>query len=256
MRGLDGKRVLVAGAATGIGAASARRLAEEGAHVAVGDLDADGAKRVAAGIEEAGGTAFGLGYDQADEDSTARLVHRAAEALGGLDGLHANAADLSPETVGRDRQLLKMDVGVWERTLRVNLIGYAVLVREALPHLLEAGGGAIVCTSSDASDLGQTSQPAYAASKAGINALVRHVASRWGPDKVRANAVAPGIVLSEAALAAQTEESLETLRAGTRSDRLGDPDDVAGAVAYLMSDDGAWVTGQVWSVNGGLVLRG
>lgn len=256
MRGLDGRRILVAGAATGIGAATARRLAAEGARVAVGDLDAAGAASVAKEIEQAGGTAFGFGYDQADEDSCARLVMSAAEALGGLDGLHTNAADLSPATVGRDRQLLKMDVAVWERTLRVDLIGYAVLIREALPHLLEAGGGAVVCTSSDASDLGQTSQPAYAAAKAGINALVRHVASRWGPERVRANAVAPGIVLSEAALAAQTPQSLETLRAGTRSDRLGDPGDVAGAVAYLMSDDGAWVTGQVWSVNGGLVLRG
>ncbi len=256
MRGLDGRRILVAGAATGIGAASAKRLAAEGARVAVGDLDADGAKRVAAAIEEAGGVAFGFGYDQADEDACARLVHQAVEALGGLDGLHTNAADLSPETVGRDRQLLKLDVAVWERTLRVDLIGYAVLIREALPHLLEAGGGAIVCTSSDADRLGQGSQPAYAAAKAGINSLVRHVASRWGADKIRANAIAPGIVLSEAALASQTSASLERLRAGTKAERLGTPEDVAAAVAFLMSDDGAWVTGQVWGVDGGLVLRG
>jgi NAD(P)-dependent dehydrogenase (short-subunit alcohol dehydrogenase family) len=256
MKGVAGQAILVAGGATGIGAATARRLAAEGARVAIGDLDADGAKRVAASIDEAGGTAFAFGYDQADEDSCARLVRQAAEVLGGLVGLHANAADLSPETVGRDRQLLKMDVAVWERTLRVNLIGYAVLIREVLPYLLDAGGGAIVCTSSDASDLGQVSQPAYAASKAGINALIRHVASKWGAQRIRANAVAPGVVLSETALASQTEESMRTLRAGTRSDRLGAPADVAGAVAYLMSEDGAWVTGQVWSVNGGLVLRG
>jgi NAD(P)-dependent dehydrogenase (short-subunit alcohol dehydrogenase family) len=256
MRGLGGRRVLVAGGATGIGAASARRLAAEGARVAVGDLNADGARRVVKEIEDDGGTAFAFGYDQGDEDSCARLVLAATEALGGLDGLHANAADLSPETVGRDRQLLKMDVAVWERTLRVNLVGYAVLIREVLPHLLQAGGGSIVCTSSAADRLGQLSQPAYAASKAGIDALVRHVASKWGPERIRANAVAPGIVLSEAALAAQTPASLESLRAGTRADRLGAPEDVAGAVAYLMSDDGAWVTGQVWGVDGGLVLRG
>jgi NAD(P)-dependent dehydrogenase (short-subunit alcohol dehydrogenase family) len=256
VRGLQGQAILVAGGASGIGAATARRLAAEGARVAIGDLNADGAKQVAAAIEADGGTAYGFGYDQGDEDSTCRLVHEAVEALGSLTGLHANAADLSPEVVGRDRQLLKMDVTVWERTLRVNLIGYAVLIRETLPHLLEAGGGAIVCTSSDASDLGQVSQPAYAASKGGINTLVRHVASRWGAQRIRANAVAPGIVLSEAAIASQTEESMRTLREGTRSDRLGTPEDVAGAVAYLMSDDGAWVNGQVWSVNGGLVLRG
>jgi NAD(P)-dependent dehydrogenase (short-subunit alcohol dehydrogenase family) len=256
VNGLAGQAILVAGGASGIGAATARRLAAEGARVVVGDLDADGAKRVAASIEEADGTAFGFGYDQADEDSCGRLVHQAVGALGSLNGLHANAADLSPDVVGRDRQLLKMDVAIWERTLRVNLIGYAVLVREALPHLLAAGGGSIVCTSSAASELGQVSQPAYAASKGGINTLVRHVASRWGAERIRANAIAPGIVLSEAAIAAQTEESMRKLREGTRSDRLGTPEDIAGAVAYLMSDDGAWVNGQVWGVDGGLVLRG
>jgi NAD(P)-dependent dehydrogenase (short-subunit alcohol dehydrogenase family) len=82
------------------------------------------------------------------------------------------------------------------------------------------------------------------------------VASKWGAHRIRANAVAPGIVLSATALASQTAASLEKLREGTRSDRLGAPEDVAAAVAYLMSDDGAWLTGQVWGVDGGLVLRG
>jgi NAD(P)-dependent dehydrogenase (short-subunit alcohol dehydrogenase family) len=253
VRGLSGKVVLVAGAASGIGAASATRLAEAGARVAVADLDLPGAERTAAAI---GGEAAAFGYDQGDEESIVALVAEVVSHYGTLHGLHANAADLSPGVVGRDRQLLKMDVGVWDRTLRVNLIGYALLIREALPHLLAAGGGAIVCTSSDASDLGQVSQPAYAASKAGINALVRHVASRWGREGIRANSVSPGIVLSEAAMAAQTEESMRTLRDGTRSFRLGEPDDIGGAVAYLLSEDAAWVNGQVWSVNGGLVLRG
>jgi NAD(P)-dependent dehydrogenase (short-subunit alcohol dehydrogenase family) len=253
MRGLAGQVVLVAGAAGGIGAASAARLAEEGVSVAVADLDLERARKTAADI---GGAATAFGYDQADEHSIVALLRDVTAYFGGLNGLHANAADLSPEVVGADRQLLNMDVGVWERTLRVNLIGYALLIRESLPHLLSAGGGAVVCTSSDASELGQVSQPAYAASKAGIDALVRHTASRWGRQRIRANAVSPGIVLSEAAKAAQTEETLATYLEGTRSDRLGEPGDVAAAVAYLLSDDGAWVNGQVWSVNGGLVLRG
>lgn len=253
MRGLAGQVVLVAGAAGGIGAASAARLAEEGASVAVADLDVERARATAAMI---GGTATAFGYDQGEEDSIVALLGDVTAHFGRLDGLHANAADLSPQVVGADRQLLKMDVGVWERTLKVNLIGYALLIRESLPHLLTAGGGGIVCTSSDGSELGQVSQPAYAASKAGINALVRHTASRWGRERVRTNAVSPGIVLSEAAKAAQTADALAGYLEGTRSDRLGGPEDVGAAVAYLLSDDGAWVNGQVWSVNGGLVLRG
>lgn len=253
MRGLAGQVVLVAGAAGGIGAASAARLAEEGASVAVADLDLERARATAAAI---GGKATAFGYDQADEDSIAVLLRDVTVHFGRLNGLHANAADLSPQVVGADRQLLKMEVRVWERTLKVNLIGYAVLIRESLPHLLEAGGGAIVCTTSDGSELGQVSQPAYAASKAGINALVRHTASRWGRERIRANAVSPGVVLSEAAKAAQSAETLASYLEGTRSDRLGEPGDIGAAVAYLLSDDAAWVNGQVWSVNGGLVLRG
>ncbi len=256
MRGLSGKAVLIAGGGRGIGAATACRLASEGVRVAVGDIDLGAAEKVAAEIQAAEGTAVALGYDQSDEDSIVSLVRRAVAQLGGLDGLHANAADLSPDTVGRDRQILKMDVSVWERTLGVNLIGYALLIREVLPHLIDRSGGAIVCTSSAGSELGQPSQPAYASSKAGVNALVRHVARRWGPSGIRANAISPGMVLSDAGKQAQTEQSMEEMRSATPSSRLGEPGDIASAVAFLLSDDGEWVNGQVWSVNGGLVTRG
>jgi NAD(P)-dependent dehydrogenase (short-subunit alcohol dehydrogenase family) len=254
MRGLSDRVVIVAGAATGIGAASATRLAEEGAKVVVGDIDAAGAEDTAQRVRAAGGTAAAIEYDQSDDASIADLVTQALAQFGRLDGLHANAADLRQEIIGGDLELADMDTALWERTLRVNLIGYAVLIRHVLPHLLDGGGG-IVCTSSDASSIGEPTRPAYAASKAGVNALCRHVASRWGKEGIRCNAIAPGLVLSETAQASLDEDFMTQMREAHRSPRLGQPEDIAGAVAYLLSDDGAWINGQVWSVNGGIFLR-
>jgi NAD(P)-dependent dehydrogenase (short-subunit alcohol dehydrogenase family) len=257
VRGLTDRVFLVAGAARGIGAAVATRLAGEGAHVVLGDLDLDGAETTAAAIRADGGRAHAVYYDQSDEDSVARLVLEAVERFGGLHGLHANAADISPPTMAADLDLLRMTPATWERVLRVNLIGYALLIRETLPHLLaNEAGGAIVVTTSDADDLGQRSLPAYAASKAGIDTLIRHTASRWGKQGIRANAVAPGLVQTETARGLSSTAHVEKTLAATRSHRLGTPEDVAGAVCFLLSDDAAWVNGQVWSVNGGLLMRG
>jgi NAD(P)-dependent dehydrogenase (short-subunit alcohol dehydrogenase family) len=116
------------------------------------------------------------------------------------------------------------------------------------------GIGAAVAANAD--DLGQRSLPAYAASKAGIDTLIRHTASRWGRENIRANAVAPGLVLSEAASDLSSGAHVEKTLAATRSPRLGVPDDIASTVAFLLSDEAAWVNGQAWSVNGGLLLRG
>jgi NAD(P)-dependent dehydrogenase (short-subunit alcohol dehydrogenase family) len=256
VQGLEGKRLLVGGGGSGIGAESAVRLATEGASVCIGDLSLERADAVVARIRDMGGTAFSLEYDQADEASIAELVAKAVGQLGGLNGLLANAADLSDATLGRDRQLLKMQTDVWERTLQVNLIGTALLVREALPQLLaSAGGAAIVATSSSVASTGDPSRPAYAASKAGINALIRHVATKFGKDGLRANAVAPGLILSDTARELAEDWFLRKSLDAVRSDRLGEPRDVASVVAFLLSDESSWINGQVWGVDGGLDLR-
>lgn len=257
MNGLADRVYLVAGAARGIGAAVATRLAREGARVVMGDLDLAGATDTAAKIQSNGGTAHAVHYDQADESSIAALVQQAVDHFGVLHGLHANAADVSAPTMAADLDLLRMTPAAWMRVLQVNLIGYAVLIREALPHLLANDtGGAIVCTSSDADDLGQRSLPAYAASKAGIDTLIRHTASRWGKQNIRANAVAPGLVQTETARDLSSQAHVEKMLAATRSPRLGIPDDVAATVTFLLSDDASWINGQVWSVNGGMLMRG
>jgi NAD(P)-dependent dehydrogenase (short-subunit alcohol dehydrogenase family) len=255
MNGLDGKVILVAGGASGIGAATAALLARHGARVAVGDLSGVGAEHSASAIRESGGDAVAIEYDQGVEPSITALIDQTVGRLGSLGGVMVNAADLSDATLGCDRQLLNMDVSVWERTLRVNLTGAALVARAALPHLLAAGGGGIVFTSSDAAFLGEPSQPAYAASKSGVNALVRHIATRWGKDGVRSNAVSPGLVMTETARSKATEAFIAQTSERQRSHRFGEPDDIASTIAFLLSDLGAWVNGQVWSVNGGLVLR-
>lgn len=197
MRGLSGKRIVVCGGATGIGAATAKRLAEEGARVVVGDVNVVGAEKTAAGIAAAGGTALAAEFDLADAASIEALMARAVAEFGGLDGVFNVGADTSPDTIGGDTDLLGMDAGLWRHTLDVNLVGYAHSCRAAIPLLLDQGGGAIVNTSSGAALVGEAVRPAYAASKAGINALTRHVASRWGKEGIRCNGVMPGLVLSE-----------------------------------------------------------
>jgi NAD(P)-dependent dehydrogenase (short-subunit alcohol dehydrogenase family) len=246
MNNLQGKVILVCGGASGIGAATAQRLCEEGARVAIGDLNLELATATAQGCADA----VAFHYDQAEEASINALVQQAVDHYGRLDGVFANAADLG--TVLEDGDILSNDIGIWERTLQVNLTGTAMIIRASLPHLLEQGGGAIVCTSSGASTIGEAERPAYAASKAGINALCRHVASRWGKQGIRCNSVAPGLIVTPQLAAAMGEEILEKMLKGVRSPQHGKPADIAASVSFLLSDDGAFVNGQTWHVNGGV----
>ena len=239
-----------------MGAATARRLAEEGAKVVVGDINLTAAQTIAREIEQAGGNATALEYDQANEDSIASLVAGAVEHFGALHGLHTNAADLSNETLGRDGDLLEMDLAIWDRTLQVNLIGYALLIRAAVPHLLAAGGGGIVCTCSGSATAGEPTRPAYACSKAAVGALVRHVASRWGKERIRCNAVSPGQVWSEKAYEFWREQLGDDFKGPEhfplpRTFRGGQPEDIAAAVTFLLADDSEWINGQILGVNGG-----
>jgi NAD(P)-dependent dehydrogenase (short-subunit alcohol dehydrogenase family) len=250
MRGLRDKRIVVCGGATGIGAGTARRLASEGARVLIGDINIDAATATA---EEIGASA--LRFDLADAESVKALFSHAVNEFGGVDGVFNVGADLSADTIGRDSDVLEFDPEVWRRTFEVNLIGYAETCRAALPLLLSQGGGAIVNTSSNAAFVGEATRPAYAASKAGINALTRHIASRWGKQGVRCNAVSPGLVLSETGMKTMSEKFISSVLATMHSPRVGKPDDLAGAVAFLLSDDAEWINGQVWSVNGGGALR-
>jgi NAD(P)-dependent dehydrogenase (short-subunit alcohol dehydrogenase family) len=255
MRGLQDKVAVVAGGAGGIGTATSVRLAEEGVAVVVGDLNGDAALAVAARITEAGGRAVGVAVDISDEQAVNHMVALAVDTYGGLDILHANAADLSPGTLGRDSNALDIPLDAFDRAIAVDLRGHLLCTRAAIPEILKRGGGAIVYTSSGAAFMGEPERPAYAMSKSGINALVRHVASKWGRKHVRANAVAPGLVLTEGPRSVLSEEFMKMALRGTRSWRLGEPEDIAAMVAFLVSSDGEWINGQVLSVDGGASLR-
>jgi NAD(P)-dependent dehydrogenase (short-subunit alcohol dehydrogenase family) len=255
MSRLAGQIILVAGGARGIGAGCARRLAAEGAQVVIGDADLAGARATEGLINDSGGSAVAVHYEQGAEESIEELVASAVTSFGGLTGLVANAADFRPEIVRQDTEVMGMKAAIWEGILRINLTGYALLIREALPHLLSAGGGGIVCTSSAGAKLGGPDHVAYAASKAGVGALVRHVATHYGKRGVRANAIAPGVVRTPALEQNMSTRSQEAFLRRQISPRLGEVEDIAAAAALLLSDEGSWITGQVIGVDGGLVMR-
>jgi NAD(P)-dependent dehydrogenase (short-subunit alcohol dehydrogenase family) len=250
MQNLQGKAVLVCGGATGIGAATVRRLCEEGARVGIGDINITAAEALAQELSVDGGEVVAWHYDQSEEDTIKALVESAVTQFGRLHGLFANVADLQAVLV--DGDILSNDSALWERTLRVNVVGTAMLLRAVLPHLLEQGGGSLVLTSSDAAVIGEGERPAYAASKAGVNSLSRHIATRWGQKGIRCNTVSPGFVLTEQLDANMDQQMKDWMLKGARSPRHGAPQDIAGAVVFLLSDDGEWVNGQTWRVNGGV----
>jgi NAD(P)-dependent dehydrogenase (short-subunit alcohol dehydrogenase family) len=252
MRGLRDKVAVVAGGAGGIGTASSIRLAEEGVAVVVGDLNGDAARAVAVQITEAGGRAIPVAFDIADEDSVVGLIATAVDEFGGLDLLHCNAAALDPGTIGQDTDIETVSLDVFDRTLAVDLRGHVLCTRHTLPELVARGGGAIVYTASAAAFIGEPQRPSYAIAKSGLTALARHVASRWGKEGIRANAVAPGLILTPAVRAGSMANHV---LARVPHTRLGEPTDIAAAVAFLLSDDADWVNGQVLSVDGGSTMR-
>jgi len=253
MRGLKDKVIVVAGGGTGLGAATAQRLAEEGAKVVIGDLSAEKAQQVAARLESLGACALGIPFDMVVDDSVRALIAVAVQHFGGLDGVHVNAADISILKSDTDAETLPMEV--FDRTLAVNLRGHLLCTRHALPEILKRGGGSLVYTSSAAAFMGEPERLAYAVSKNGLHGILRHVATRWGKHGVRANAVAPGLVTTDPERHPLTGEQRAAVLGITRSGRLGEPRDIAAAVAFLMSDDGEWINGQVMSVDGGVTMR-
>ena len=255
MRGLADKTFLVAGGATGIGAATAKRLAAEGACVSIGDNNLAGATATAEQIMAGGGRAIAVGFDLADEQSVQRLVQTTITEFGAIHGLHNVGADLSEANLGRDTTILDTGMDVWQRTLDVNLLGYVRTIRAVLPHLLAQGGGSIVNTSSGAALGSDPAHVAYGASKAAVNHLTRHVAVNWGKDNIRSNGVMPGLVMGETQERQNDLALQQAFLTFGKTARLGRPDDLAAITAFLLSDDAEWITGQVWYIGGGSHLR-
>lgn len=251
---LAGKVAIVTGAGRGIGEATARRFAEEGASVACVDVDHDGAAATAASIESVGGEALGLAADVSTEDGNRRMVQQTVSRFGGLDVLHANAAVQFMGTLD------ETGPEEWDLLHATNLRGVFLGIRAALPALRERGGGSIILTASVLGIVGDPDMPAYGAQKGGLRALCRGVATAYGPENIRCNTICPGDV--ETAMNVGFFDHQPDPEAARRAitdryplRRFASPSDVAGVAAFLASDDASYLTGIDVPVDGGLLAR-
>jgi NAD(P)-dependent dehydrogenase (short-subunit alcohol dehydrogenase family) len=258
MKRFEGKVAIVAGGATGIGAATSKRLASEGAAVVIGDVNVPSAEKTAAAIAEQGGRAIAVEMDLTDESSVRDMVERAVSAFGGVDLLDNNAADTRPAAMVGDTDVVSVDMELWDQIFEVNIRGFALTSRYAIPAMLERGGGAIVNIASGSGMSGEPDHVAYGCSKAAVIQLARHIATRWGKENIRANAIAPGLIVTEkvAGLGDAFKPFADLIRARILTPELGHPDDIAATVAFLLSDDARYISGQVIPVDGGHFIRG
>ena len=251
---VEGKVAVVTCAASGIGRATARLLAAEGARVGLADVDEAGGERVAAQIGEAGGDAFFRRTDVRSLADLEAVVGEAADRHGRLDVLVNNAAVSLGGSAG------EMTEEDWSRVLDVNLSGVWRGMRAAIPRMLAQGGGSIVNLSSVQARVGLLGWAGYAASKGGIDALTRQAAVEYAPMGIRVNAIAPGTIATEMneRIMADSPDP-DAVMAGWLAmhpmGRIGQPQEVAAAIVFLASDDASFVTGELLRVDGGLVVK-
>ena len=243
---MDGKVAIVTGGAGGIGFATASLLTARGAHVAIADIAIDRARELAATLP--GSLAIHL--DLESESSIEAMVAETVSRLGRLDVLHNNAALLGPEIAQNDGDIEHMATALWDRTYAVNVRGTMIACRAALPHL-RASRGNIVNTVSNLALQGHLIQAAYSSSKAAIIQMTRAIAASHGAQGVRCNAVAPGMTMTPALKEAFPPALMKAVADETLRDQLGDPQDIAEAVAFLASDAARNITGQVLVSDGG-----
>jgi len=249
MFSLEGKVALVTGAASGIGAATATRFARAGADVALGWYSGDphDIEQTRRAVEATGRRALVLEGDVSKTADVERIVRSAIGELGGLHIVLANAA------IARDVPSQDLDDDRWNALLDVNLLGVFRCFRAALPHLTAQRQGRLLATSSIAGGVqGWARHVHYCASKGGVVGLVRGLALEVAPHGITVNAIAPGVIYTPLHERTNTPEALEKLRQAIPLGRLGRPEDVAGCVAFLASEDAAYITGEIIAVNGGL----
>lgn len=253
MEGLKDKVIVFAGAG-GIADATATFLGKGGARIVVGDIIQQNAERCVSAVKESGGDGIATQLELSDEESIKALIDLAVKTYGRIDGLFNVAANIHPDEIAKDTNPVDIQLSDWQRTIDVNLTGYMLTCKYAIPHIIASGGGSIVNTISDAVYVAMPFNVAYAATKAGVGALTRNIAAKFGKQGVRSNTVSPGMVLTKNGhdLTAHLEEAhLQMLP----SPRLGKPEDIGAYVAFLLSDLGEWINGQSLSINGGSVIK-
>ena len=249
MQRFEEKVALVVGSGHGIGRAVAERLADEGASLAVADVDLAAADRVAGRLRDAGRPTLAIGCDVTADDEVRAAVASAAQHFGRLDVLVVAA--------GGDREhpdLAGTGDEIWQALVDLNLLGVVRCIRAALPHLLRAPAGGAVVTIGSVNGLTSFGSEPYSAAKAGLQNLTGNLATRYGPRGVRFNLIAPGTVRTR--VWDDQPGAINRLTAAYPLGRVGEPADIAAAAAFLASDDAAWITGVTLPVDGGLLASG
>jgi NAD(P)-dependent dehydrogenase (short-subunit alcohol dehydrogenase family) len=248
---LEGKVAIVSGAHRGIGLETAKLMASRGAKVVMADISKD-ALGVAVKEIEAYGEVMGAFVDISVEGSVKDLMELTLDTFGRLDILDNNAA----VTGSGDGTLLDMDMDVWDKTFAINSRGTMLMCKHGVAAMLHSGGGSIINISSGTSLAGQVYTTAYACSKGAINTLTKYVATQYGAQGIRCNALALGLVMTEALEEAMPEAFQQLYVENKLTGRLGRPADIAEMVSFLGSDRSAWITGQIYSVDGGFFAHG
>ncbi len=244
---LDGRVTIVTGATRGIGRSTAHAMAGAGARVVIADLPGTALDEAQAAVG-AQGEAIAHPVDITDEDSVRALVAHVRGHFGRIDVLVNNAALTGHPA---DTAVDTLDAEVWDEIFRVIARGTMLVCKHVIPAMVAAGGGSIVNVSSGTARGGQDALTAYGCSKAAVESLTRYVATQYGAQGIRCNAVAPGLVATEALKAGMPPRLQEAVVENKLLGRLGEPDDVARAIRFLASDESAFITGEVLAVDGG-----
>lgn len=249
MSRFENKVAIVTGAGGGIGQVYAEALAREGAAVVIADINVEGAEKVAAGIKADGGKALAVRVDVSDIDSANDMAAQTVAEFGGIDYLVNNAAIFGGMKLDG---LLTVDWDYYRTFMSVNLDGALVCTRAVFPHMEKRGGGAIVNQSSTAAWVYANF---YGLAKVGINGLTQQLSRELGWRNIRINAIAPGPIDTEANRSTTPQAIVKQIVQTLPLARMGTPEDLAGMCLFLLSDEASWVTGQIFNVDGGQIIR-